>query len=123
LLTEVVPQLSKIGVLRDDDSRNTANRIEEYESSGRALKISVQSLAVRGSNPDIEGVIQNAAKGRANGLITITTGSLVRHQRRIAKVAMENRLTSIFEGHTWVEQGGLMSYSADDLAAFRRAAF
>jgi hypothetical protein len=36
---------------------------------------------------------------------------------------MENRLASIFEGHTWVEQGRLMSYSADDLAAFRRAAF
>ncbi len=30
---------------------------------------------------------------------------------------------SMFEGHTWVEQGGLMFYSADDLAAFRRAAF
>jgi putative tryptophan/tyrosine transport system substrate-binding protein len=29
----------------------------------------------------------------------------------------------MFEGHTWVEQGGLMFYSADDLAAFRRAAF
>jgi putative ABC transport system substrate-binding protein len=29
----------------------------------------------------------------------------------------------MFGGHTWVEQGGLMFYSADDLAAFRRAAF
>jgi putative ABC transport system substrate-binding protein len=123
LLSEVVPQLSKIGVLRDGDSRNTANRIQEYESSGRALKISVQSLAVRGSNPDIEGVIQNASKGRANALITITNGNLIRHQKRIADVATENRLPSIFEGHTWVEQGGLMSYSANDLAAFRRAAF
>jgi putative tryptophan/tyrosine transport system substrate-binding protein len=122
LLSEVVPQLSKIGVLRDGDSRNTANRIQEYESSGRALKISVQSLAVRGSNPDIEGVIQNASKGRANALITITSGNLIRYQRRIAEAAMENRLASMFEGHTWVEQGGLMSYSADDLAAFRRAA-
>ena len=29
----------------------------------------------------------------------------------------------MFEGHTWVEQGGLMSYSASHLEAFRRAAF
>jgi putative tryptophan/tyrosine transport system substrate-binding protein len=123
LLTEVVPQLAKIGVLRDADSKNTANRIKEYESAGRALKVNVQSVAVRGANPDIEGAIQNAVKERANALITITNGNLIRHQKRIADVATENRLPSIFEGHTWVEQGGLMSYSANDLAAFRRAAF
>ena len=28
----------------------------------------------------------------------------------------------MFEGHTWVEAGGLMSYSTDDLAVFKRAA-
>jgi putative tryptophan/tyrosine transport system substrate-binding protein len=123
LLTELIPQLSKVGVLRDGDSKNTVYRIQEYESAGSALKINVQSLAVRGANPDIEGVIQNAAKGRVNGLITISSGNLIRHQRRIAEVAIENRLASIFEGPTWIEQGGLMSYSADDLAAFRRAAF
>jgi putative tryptophan/tyrosine transport system substrate-binding protein len=41
----------------------------------------------------------------------------------LQKLLFENGLASIFDGHTWVEQGGLMSYSADDLAAFRRAAF
>lgn len=78
---------------------------------------------MRGANPDIEGAIQSAAKGGANALITITNGNLIRHQRRIGELAIENRLPSIFEGHTWVEQGGLMSYSANDLEAFRRAAF
>ena len=29
----------------------------------------------------------------------------------------------MFEVSTWVETGGLMSYSADDLANFRRAAY
>jgi putative tryptophan/tyrosine transport system substrate-binding protein len=123
LLTEVVPHLSRVGVLRDGDSQNTAIGMKEYETAGRALKINVQSLDVRGLNPDIEGVIQNAAKGRANAVITITNANLFRHQRRIAELATENRLPSIFEGHTWVEQGGLMSYSANDLDAFRRAAF
>ena len=28
----------------------------------------------------------------------------------------------MFEGSTWVDSGGLMSYSADDLALYRRAA-
>jgi putative tryptophan/tyrosine transport system substrate-binding protein len=88
LLTEIVPQLSKIGVLRDGDSKNTANRIQEYESEGRALKINVQSLAVRGSNPDIEGVIQNAAKGRVNALVIISNGNLLRHRGGLQKLLL-----------------------------------
>jgi putative tryptophan/tyrosine transport system substrate-binding protein len=31
-------------------------------------------------------------------------------------------LPSMFEVSSWVDSGGLVSYSADDLAAFRRAA-
>ena len=123
LLTEIVPHLSRIAVLRDADSQNSAMRFKEYETAGEILKIRLQPLEVRGLNPDVEGMIQSAVKGRPNALITITNANLFRYQRRIAELAIENRLASMFEGHTWVEQGGLMSYSADDLAAFRRAAF
>jgi putative tryptophan/tyrosine transport system substrate-binding protein len=31
-------------------------------------------------------------------------------------------LPSLFQGSTWVESGGLMSYSTDEIAIFRRAA-
>jgi putative tryptophan/tyrosine transport system substrate-binding protein len=123
LLSEVVPHLSRVAVLRDADSQNAAIGFKEYETAGQVLNISVQSLEVRGFNLDVEGIIQRAVKGRANALITITEAKLFRYQKRIAELAIENRLPSMFEGDTWVEQGGLMSYSADDLAAFRRAAF
>ena len=123
LLTEVVPHLFRIAVLRDADSQNTAIGFKEYETAGQVLNISVQPLEVRGLNPDVEGVIKSAVRGRANALVTITNANLFRYQKRIAELAIENRLPTMFEGHTWVEQGGLMSYSADDLAAFRRAAF
>jgi putative ABC transport system substrate-binding protein len=122
LLTEVVPHLSRVAVLRDAKSQNTAIGFKEYETAGQVLNISVQPLEVHGLNPDVEGMIQSAVKRGANALITITEANLFRYQKRIAELAIENRLPSMFEGHTWVEQGGLMSYSADDLAAFRRAA-
>ena len=35
---------------------------------------------------------------------------------------MKNRLPSLHEGRAWVEAGGLLSYSANDLELFRRAA-
>ena len=50
-----------------------ANDFKEYETAARALKIELQSLGVRGQNPDLEGVFRTAAKGRVSALITITS--------------------------------------------------
>jgi putative ABC transport system substrate-binding protein len=122
LLAEVVPRISQAGVLRDADSQNSTIGFKEYESAARALKIELQSLEVQGPNPDLEGAFQTAAKRRAHALITITGALLFRRQKQIADLAVKTRLPSIFEGSTWVESGGLMSYSTDDLAVFRRAA-
>ena len=38
------------------------------------------------------------------------------------ELATKNRLPSMFEVSSWVEAGGLISYSADDAAKFSRAA-
>ena len=86
------------------------------------LKIELQSLGVRGPNPDLEGAFQKAAKGRANALITITNRLINRYTKKIVDLAIKNRLPSMYEVSAYVEAGGLMSYSADDVASFRRAA-
>ena len=44
------------------------------------------------------------------------------HRKRIAELAIKNRLPSIHERDEEVEAGGLMSYSADNDESFRRAA-
>ena len=95
---------------------------KEYEVAARALKIQLQSLEVRGPNPDLEGAFQAARKGNARAVITITNSPFFHNAKRIADLAIKHRLPSMFEGSSWVETGGLMSYSANDLAAFRRAA-
>ena len=122
LLAEVVPRLSHVGVLRDADSQRGAIALKEYEIAGTALKIKVQAVDVRGHDPDFEGPFQTAAKRRINGLITITNANLFLHQKRITDLALKLRLPTMFEGSTWVERGGLMSYSTDDLAVYRRIA-
>ena len=122
LLTEVVPRLSRVAVLRDVDSQNSAIAFKEYEATAHALKVQLQSLDVRGPNPDLEGAFQAAAKGRTNAIITITNSNLFIQQKRIVDLAITNRLPSMYQGSTWVESGGLMSYSTDDLAIYRRAA-
>ena len=71
LLKEVVPKISHVGVLWDADDPDAAIGFKEYEAAARALKIQLQSLEVRGPNPDLEGAFQAAAKGRASALINV----------------------------------------------------
>ena len=120
LLAEVVPRLSRVGILRDADE--PALSFNEYETAARPLKLQVQSVEVRGSNPDVEGAFQAALKAHVGALITITNNPLFRNSKRVADLAIKNRLPSMYEGSGWVEAGGLMAYSANDIEIFRRAA-
>jgi putative tryptophan/tyrosine transport system substrate-binding protein len=88
----------------------------------RALKVKLQSLEVRGPNPDFEGAFQAAAKGRASALITIRGSLFNRYPKQIANLANKNRLPSMYEGKHYVEAGGLMSYATNDVDQWHRAA-
>ena len=122
LLKEMVPRLSRVGVLRAPSDQNSAIALKEYEVAARIHKIQLRSIDVQLPNPDLALAFQRAAKARVGALITVTTAALLMQSERIAKLAILNRLPSMFQGSTWVEAGGLVSYSASDLDAYRRAA-
>jgi putative ABC transport system substrate-binding protein len=118
LLKEAVPTTSRVGVLWSGAGRG----FKAYEAAARILKIPLQSLEVRTPNPDFEGVFQAAKKARANALISVSNIRIQGYEKRIADLAIQNRLPSMYETDRWVEVGGLMSYGADDADSFQRAA-
>jgi putative ABC transport system substrate-binding protein len=122
LLKEAVPRMSQVGVLWDANAPGPKLGIKEYEDAARALKIQLQSLEVRGPNPDFEGAFQAATKRRVNALITVRAAVLNRYAKQIADLAIKNRLPSMHEQSQYVEAGGLMSYSTNDAESFKRAA-
>ena len=122
LLKEAVPKLSRVGILFVEAQSANIN-LTEYEAAARDLKVQLRPLEVRGPKPDLEGAFQTATKAHVGALITISNANLFLQQKRIAELAIRHRLPSMFQGSTWVESGGLMSYSSDELAAFRRAAY
>ena len=118
LLKEVIPKVSRIGLLLDAD----ATDFKDYETAAGTLKIQLQSLEVRSPNPNFEGAFQAAAKARVSALVTVSGGLTVSYRNRIAELAINNRLPSMHERNEFVEAGGLMSYSSTDAESFRRAA-
>ena len=57
-----------------------------------------------------------------NALITVRTGGFFRHSKKIADLAIKNRLPSMHEGSDFVDGGGLASYASSYGEAYRRAA-
>ena len=124
LLKEAIPRISRVGVLWDGNAApGPAIAFKEYEAAARSLKLEFQSLEVRGPDPDVDGAFKVTAKVRANALIVVRNITIDRHLKRIVDLAIKNRLPSMWEGSEFVEAGGLMSYSSDDPANYRRVAY
>jgi len=122
LLKEVVPTISRVGILLVADSPFARTFFNEYESTARALKIQLQSMEVRRENPDFVGAFHNVAKGRVRALITMRNALLIVNRKQIADLAIKNRLPSMHERSDMVEAGGLVSYAANEADNSKRAA-
>jgi putative ABC transport system substrate-binding protein len=110
-------------VLRDTDSHTAAIGFKEYEAAAQALNLRLLSFDVQGPSPEIERTFHTAAAKDADALVTITSTLLFQRRNKIAGLARKYRLPSMFEGSSWVEGGGLISYSSKDTETFRRAAY
>jgi putative ABC transport system substrate-binding protein len=121
LLKEIVPKLSRVAVLGTSTGTATALSLKEVEPAAGALGVKLQFVDVLGPK-DIETAFRAASKGRAEGVL-ILSGPVINLQRKqIAELAAKNRLPAIYPFPDYVEAGGLMSYSANIIDLYRRAA-
>jgi ABC-type uncharacterized transport system substrate-binding protein len=119
LLKDVVPKVSRVGVLwypgRDEDE------VKQTEIAGRALGISIQSVQVQAVK-DFDSAYASMKRERANGVILVQGGFTLFHRKQLAELAVKNRLPSMCEQSTWTDDGCLMSYGPSQTDRLRRAA-
>lgn len=118
LFKEAVPSLSHLGIIAVRGSPS----FRDYETAARVLKISLESIEVNSSKPDLDGAFRAAVRARVNGLMPVASRTLNPFTKQILQFAIKNRLPTMHEVGARVDAGGLISYSADDPALFRRAA-
>jgi putative tryptophan/tyrosine transport system substrate-binding protein len=121
LLKEMVPKVSRVGVL-EAASAGPTPYFKDYEPAARALKIQLESLELRGPNPELEGAFREMVKRRVGALITARNPFLIINRKQIADLAIKNRLPLMSEGSDFAESGAVASYASDDGANFKRAA-
>jgi putative ABC transport system substrate-binding protein len=124
LLKEVVPRITRVGVLWvRPTSLGTGNAFKNYEAAAEALKIQLQSLEVIRPNPDIDGAFQTAIKGQVHALVIVTNAVLGPHRNKIAEIAKRKQMPSMCEQSQYADAGCLMSYATNDVESYRRAAY
>jgi putative ABC transport system substrate-binding protein len=122
LLMEVLPILSRLAILWDPDGPGPTVAFKETKAVAQAFKLDLQSLEIRGPNPDLEGAFQAAKKGRRDALIIVGNPTTSRLRKRIMELVTRNRLPSMTSRARWVRAGALMSYAARWTDLYRRAA-
>ena len=115
LLSEVVPQLSRVAVLwhpRAYGDRTMAGMLKEIESAARSLGIHIQ-LVPAAIPDDIADALSAITKERAAALIVFPSPMLFAEYPRIVSLASDNRLPAIYAAREGAAAGGLMSYGAN----------
>ena len=97
LLLEMVPSLSRIGLIVTKDSINTTDALKRYENAARALKVEHRVLEIGSGSPDLPAVFDAALKARVGAMIPIRNGTINLLAPRIAELAIKNRLPTMFE--------------------------
>lgn len=121
LIKETVPKASRVAVLFDPTNVGISSRRKEIENAARPLAIKLQPLEVR-AREDIERAFTAARKARADAIIVFRVAVFTTHRDHVVQLATENKIPAIYELKEFVEAGGLMSYSADEVENYRRAA-
>lgn len=123
LLKAAVLKLKRIAVLQNPDFPQAENRWKETVAAGKSLGIQVESWKVRAPQ-DIELAFGRMGKARPDGLLVLSDPVVLeRNRERIIALALKYRLPAIYPWTIYVEESGLMSYSANLLDMHRRSAY
>jgi putative ABC transport system substrate-binding protein len=122
VLKELLPNMSRVGILWDTDGPGPAIAIKEYEAAARAFKLEFRSVGVRGPNPDFVAAFQAAKTARVEALIVVGNALMYTHAKEVFELATKHRLPSMTEEGRYANAGGLISYGPNLVDLYRRAA-
>jgi putative ABC transport system substrate-binding protein len=122
LLKSIVPGLSRVAVLLNTDAPKQASiRLETLQASAQKLGTTILPVLVR-SPEEIDSGFDLMKRERAQGIIVSADALFVKQRLQITRLALTNKLPSIYANGEYVEAGGLMSYGQPLYEYYRQAA-
>jgi putative ABC transport system substrate-binding protein len=120
LLREVVPDLRRLAVMADVGNPVSVLEMAEAQAAARRLSLEVTTSEIRRAE-DIAPAFE-ALRERTDALYLCADPLMNANRTRINILAVGARLPTMHGNRGYVEAGGLMSYGANVLDQYRRAA-
>jgi putative tryptophan/tyrosine transport system substrate-binding protein len=119
LLTEAIPGLSRLALLRDKSFRS--EQIAGALGAAEALGLRARFIEV-GQPADFDGAFQAAHDGHAQAVQVLPSPWFNVHRRLLITLAARYHLPAMYEFRDYVRDGGLMSYGVSVPDMYRRSA-
>src|SRR5262249_13947845 len=118
LLKEIAPSLTRVAGLRDATQGSGTSQFAVIQALAPSNKVEVKPVSTREA-----AEIERAVAALAGSQLMVTAGAAsVTHRALIIGLAAQHKLPAIYFERRFVAAGGLISYGADYIDQFRRAA-
>jgi len=121
LLKEIAPGVTRAAVLRDPAVITGASQFAAIQAVAPSLRVEVNPINLRDAG-EIEHAVAAFARSSNGGLIVTTGGLAQLHRDLIVTLAARHKLPAVYYERFFVAGGGLLSYGADYIDQYRRAA-
>jgi ABC-type uncharacterized transport system substrate-binding protein len=121
LLKEAVPKLARVALLYEPVVGGVRDVKEVLPVAARPMGLTVRSWEVRDAD-GFDRAFTALNKDRPDGLYVLASTLMYANEKRTVGFALKNRLPSMYNRREAVDAGGLMSYGADYVDLYRRAA-
>ena len=121
LLKETAPSVKRVGVLRDPTNAGGIGQLAALQSVAPSLGVELRAIGVLDADEVERGVVA-FARGSNGGLIVTGNPLTSVHRTLIITLAAKHQLPTIYPFRFFAVNGGLISYGADTLEPYRRAA-
>ena len=126
LLKALIPNLSKVALLREDVTTSVLPSIatqsgQQVAIVARGLGLEIHTFIVRGAG-DLAAAFLGMKKNHDQGVVVMSPAFMFVHRRVVLDLAASHRIAAIYELRVFVEPGGLMSYGVNVAEMQRRAA-
>jgi ABC-type uncharacterized transport system substrate-binding protein len=121
LLSEIAPGLKRAAIMFNPDTAPVSTFMPSFESAARSLKVELIAAPVH-SDVEIETAIMALGREPRGGLVVMPDVFTLAHRTPIISAAARNNVPAVYYRSALAREGGLLSYGADPVDIFRRAA-
>ena len=121
LLKELLTPLTRVAILYNPEDRNKPEEYKQSQEAADKLKLTLRAYEAR-SSIEIDEAFTRIVDNHMQAVIIFSDGLTTAHQKKLADLALANKLPAMFGFREFTEMGGLISYGASNTAMWRRAA-